>query len=166
MEERFDLLEEIFNGVEDWSEKVDVFDGSADISAACYGKLSVLKWLCTKGLYIDEESCAGLAARHAHLHINQWLREEKGLELNGRLYAYVIQGGKIHVMKWLREQEVDWDISTFIYAAEEGNLEVLQWLHDEGCPWDRRFHADERRLKPEALDWLRVNGYGDRVSRG
>jgi len=134
----------------------------------------VLKWYETKGLSIDRYWCGMEAAEYGHLNILKWLKEEKDLELDGKFYENAIDGdfaagggGQLLVMKWLREQEVDWpDEYTFYLAALEENLEILQWLHDEGCPWpeDDDCRVREDRAKPEVIEWLYANGYGDRIS--
>jgi len=127
----------------------------------------VLKCLETKGFFIHKHNlCATASAHHGQLHILKWLREEKGLKLYGSLYGEAIDGGNhFHVMKWLREQGCPSGDYTFHIAAEKGNLEVLQWLHDEGCSWYESpfYSVDEEYLKPEVIDWLRSNGYGNRI---
>eukprot|EP00594_Rhizosolenia_setigera_P016167 CAMPEP_0178954912 /NCGR_PEP_ID=MMETSP0789-20121207/9285_1 /TAXON_ID=3005 /ORGANISM="Rhizosolenia setigera, Strain CCMP 1694" /LENGTH=240 /DNA_ID=CAMNT_0020636429 /DNA_START=258 /DNA_END=980 /DNA_ORIENTATION=- len=163
-EGRFDLLNEIFNNVYDREDKEHIFR-CADYSATIHGKLEVLKWLGdTKGVLppLYNEWCAIIAARHGQLHILKWLREEQGLELDGELYQQA--SDQLHVMKWLREQEIPWDEWTFNFATQGGNLDILQWLHDEGCPWpNSNWHClPEDNVKPEILNWLRANGYGDR----
>eukprot|EP00594_Rhizosolenia_setigera_P001773 CAMPEP_0178953146 /NCGR_PEP_ID=MMETSP0789-20121207/8253_1 /TAXON_ID=3005 /ORGANISM="Rhizosolenia setigera, Strain CCMP 1694" /LENGTH=296 /DNA_ID=CAMNT_0020634365 /DNA_START=30 /DNA_END=920 /DNA_ORIENTATION=- len=163
-EGRTDILEEVFNGVGDWNDKRYVFL-DVDNSAAGHDKLNVLKWLKDKRLFIDTYDCASEATANGHLQILEWLKEEKGLKLNEQLYNYAIQGGHLHVMKWLSEQRVDWEEFTFPCAAKKGNLEVLQWLHDEGCPWpeDPRHRVYEHLLEPDVIEWLRTNGFDDRI---
>jgi len=165
-EERFDLLNKVWNNLdhEDEFDK-DVFEEMDEYAAGC-GKLNMLKWVENKVPEIYKDICANEAARYGHLHIIEWLREEQDLELDGVLYDCAIEGGgQLHVLEWLREKEVDWYIWTFTTAAQIGNLDILQWLQDERCPWpdDDRYRVREYRLKPEVIDWCRVNGYGDRI---
>jgi len=177
-EGRIDLLEEIFNNIDDRDAKRCIFLGAEDRKiyysfgyvdeyAARGGKLDVLKWHETKGLSINKKKCAMEAANRGQLHILKWLREERDLELWGGLYNWANNngGGHLHVLKWLRQQEVDFNEFTFREAAYRGNLDVLQWLHDEGCSWPRASNrcVDERCVKPEVKDWLRTNGYSDRI---
>jgi len=174
-EGRFDLLNEVWENVEDWDDKEEetiIFE-SVDFCAAIHGKLKVFKWLDGKGLKIDKYWCVKTAAYRGHLHIIQWLQEEQGLELHEEsLYTQALYTGQLRVMKWLREQKVDWDRWTFKFVAQEGTLDILKWLHNEGYPWpddgvndvddvDDRVHEDE--IEPEALGWLRANGYVDRI---
>eukprot|EP00594_Rhizosolenia_setigera_P007069 CAMPEP_0178952850 /NCGR_PEP_ID=MMETSP0789-20121207/8084_1 /TAXON_ID=3005 /ORGANISM="Rhizosolenia setigera, Strain CCMP 1694" /LENGTH=240 /DNA_ID=CAMNT_0020634027 /DNA_START=152 /DNA_END=874 /DNA_ORIENTATION=+ len=165
-EGRIDILDEILDNIKDGFEKNSIFC-DVDGYAASGGKLDVIKWFEAKGLSIRRDSCARGAAYHGQLHILQWLQEEQGLELKKYLYNYAIDGGQLHVLKWLREQEVPWDVWTFYSAARKGNLNILQWLHDEGCPWheddDDNLRVHEEDLKPETLDWCRVNGYRHRI---
>jgi len=166
-EGRFDLLNEVWENVEDWDDKEEetiIFE-SVDFCAAIHGKLKVFKWLDGKGLKIDKYWCVKTAAYRGHLHIIQWLQEEQGLELHEEsLYMYAINGKHLHVLKWLREQKVDWSEYNFTYAVEAGNLDIIQWLHKRGCPWDQNIHVNEEDLKPEVVEWCRANGYGDRLS--
>jgi len=171
-EGRIDLLEEVWNNVNDENHKRFIFE-DVEYNAAGGGKLNVIKWLETKGLYlkwrengelrINKRWCAIRAAEKGHIHIIQWLKEEKGLQLFGELYYFAIDGGgHFLILKWLREQACPWDDYIFKYAAVHGNLEILQWLHDEGCPWPDYVRVPEHDIKPENLTWLRVNGYGSR----
>jgi len=159
-EGRIDILNNVND--EDDDDIRSIFD-YVDIHAARGGKLKVLKWFETKGLSIYEFRCVHEASRRGQLHIIKWLQEEKGLELVNEFYNSAIDGGQLHVMKWLREQEVDWDVCNFFYAARIGNLDILQWLQDEGCPWSEYFRLSEDKVKPEVVDWCRVNGYGNRI---
>eukprot|EP00594_Rhizosolenia_setigera_P015404 CAMPEP_0178956140 /NCGR_PEP_ID=MMETSP0789-20121207/10047_1 /TAXON_ID=3005 /ORGANISM="Rhizosolenia setigera, Strain CCMP 1694" /LENGTH=231 /DNA_ID=CAMNT_0020637953 /DNA_START=249 /DNA_END=940 /DNA_ORIENTATION=+ len=163
-EERLDLLNKVWDNdnLEPDGDFEYIFEEMDEYAAVC-GKLNVLKWVEKKVPDIYEDTCAREAARYGHLHILQWLKEEKHLELDGYLYDKAINGSHLHVLKWLREQEVDWNLFTFTTAAEKGNLDILQWLHEEGCPWlyhSDTYHVRESRLKPEVIDWCRVNGYG------
>eukprot|EP00594_Rhizosolenia_setigera_P016530 CAMPEP_0178966772 /NCGR_PEP_ID=MMETSP0789-20121207/17121_1 /TAXON_ID=3005 /ORGANISM="Rhizosolenia setigera, Strain CCMP 1694" /LENGTH=291 /DNA_ID=CAMNT_0020652101 /DNA_START=67 /DNA_END=939 /DNA_ORIENTATION=+ len=158
---KIDILDEVWNIIYHEDYKGYVFY-HVDCHAARGGKLNVLKWFNTKELRIDEGECALYAARHAQLHILQWLREMRGLEFNGELYDSAINGGnRLHVMKWLRNQACPWGERTFREAAIKDNLDILQWLHDEGCPWPQHNRVHECYLIPEVIDWCRVNGYGD-----
>eukprot|EP00594_Rhizosolenia_setigera_P001752 CAMPEP_0178952832 /NCGR_PEP_ID=MMETSP0789-20121207/8073_1 /TAXON_ID=3005 /ORGANISM="Rhizosolenia setigera, Strain CCMP 1694" /LENGTH=302 /DNA_ID=CAMNT_0020634005 /DNA_START=115 /DNA_END=1023 /DNA_ORIENTATION=- len=158
-EGRIDVLEEVWK---DEGYKGYVFR-DVNHHAARGGKLNVLKWIEKKGEYIDKWKCAKEAVEKGQLHIIQWLKEEKGLQLFGELYYFAIDGGgHFLILKWLREQACPWDDYIFKYAAVHGNLEILQWLHDEGCPWPDYVRVPEHDIKPENLTWLRVNGYGSR----
>jgi len=165
-EGRIDLLDEMWNNVNDEDDKRYVFS-HVDSQAACSGKLNVLNWLCTKSASMDKYECAEIAANFGHIYIIQWLREEQGLELFGELYCNAALGGHLYVMKWLREQEVPWTDYTFSVAAEAGNLDILQWLQDKGCPWPRgnSIRLYEENVKPEVIDWCRMNRYSDRIYR-
>jgi len=160
---RIGLLNEVWNDIED-DDKECIF-GGIDCAAANGGKLNVFKWIEEKELPIDKEDCASQAAFHGQTHFLQWLQEEKSLQLSEGLYNKAIRGGHINVLKWLREQEVPspWDEYTFQHAALKGNLEVLQWLHDEGCPWDPSNSVYKGYVDSEAQEWLRTNGYGNRL---
>ena len=44
--------------------------------------------------------------------------------------------GSVRLLKWTRENNLDWDEITCTYAAMNGELPALQYLHENGCPWD------------------------------
>jgi hypothetical protein len=44
--------------------------------------------------------------------------------------------GCVRLLKWARENNLDWGVHTCQSAAEKGHLFVLQYLHENGCPWD------------------------------
>jgi len=178
-EGRLDILDEVLNNVEDDEyikrfifEEVGRFNYLIDRYAALHGKLEVLKWIETKGFNINTYVCAESAACNGYLHILQWLRlqEEKDLKLYSELYLYAIDFGiHLHVLKWLKEKEVPFHPDLFGKAVYEGNLDVLQWLHNEGCPWpEDSYELDvhevhEEEVNPEVIEWLRGNGYGNRI---
>lgn len=159
---RINLLEEVFNAVEDWCEKKEDIFGDVDCAAANGGKLNVLMWFEQKGLSIDKVDCAEEASHGGQLHILEWLREEQGLELFEDLYCSAIAGNQFHVMKWLREQKVPWYDYTFACAAAEGNMKVLQWLENEDCPWDPNILISQSFLNDDVIQLLLVIGHGDK----
>eukprot|EP00594_Rhizosolenia_setigera_P007456 CAMPEP_0178953402 /NCGR_PEP_ID=MMETSP0789-20121207/8397_1 /TAXON_ID=3005 /ORGANISM="Rhizosolenia setigera, Strain CCMP 1694" /LENGTH=217 /DNA_ID=CAMNT_0020634653 /DNA_START=134 /DNA_END=787 /DNA_ORIENTATION=+ len=146
--------------------------------AAEEGRLNILKEVWNNannddnnifGGFVIKVSCAFRASEYGQLHILQWLKEEQGLKLFEDLYNYAVRGvqgngGHLHVMKWLREIEVPWGECTFPCVACRGHLDILHWLHNEGCPWPEyyKFPVREEHLKPEVVEWLRVDGYSDR----
>ena len=44
--------------------------------------------------------------------------------------------GSVRLLKWTRENNLDWSAITCTYAAYNGHLPALQYLHENGCPWD------------------------------
>jgi hypothetical protein len=43
--------------------------------------------------------------------------------------------GSLRLLKWARENNLDWSTDTCYYAACNGHLPALQYLHENGCPW-------------------------------
>ena len=43
--------------------------------------------------------------------------------------------GSVRLLKWMRENNLDWSTYTCSYAAEHGRLPALKYLHENGCPW-------------------------------
>jgi len=44
--------------------------------------------------------------------------------------------GSVRLLKWARENNLDWSVSTCSSAAAYGHLPALKYLHENGCPWD------------------------------
>ena len=44
--------------------------------------------------------------------------------------------GSVRLLKWTRENNLDWSVMTCHIAAIKGHLPALQYLHENGCPWD------------------------------
>jgi len=44
--------------------------------------------------------------------------------------------GSVRLLKWTRENNLDWSVMMCHIAAIKGHLPVLQYLHENGCPWD------------------------------
>jgi len=49
---------------------------------------------------------------------------------------YSARRGSVRLLKWTRENNLDWSADTCFYAALNGHLPVLQYLHENGCPWN------------------------------
>jgi hypothetical protein len=50
---------------------------------------------------------------------------------------YAAMLGCVKLLKWTRENNLDWSTLTCRCAAYNGQLLALQYLHENGCPWDR-----------------------------
>ena len=72
---------------------------------------------------------------------------------------YSARRGSVRLLKWTRENNLDWSADTCFYAALNGHLPALQYLHENGCPWDSltcRFAAANGHLP--VLQYLHENG--------
>ena len=49
---------------------------------------------------------------------------------------YAARRGSVRLLKWARENNVDWGAMTCTGAAEKGHLPALKYLHENGCPWN------------------------------
>ena len=45
--------------------------------------------------------------------------------------------GSVRLLKWARENNLDWGEATCSDAVLNGHLPALQYLHENGCPWDK-----------------------------
>ena len=56
--------------------------------------------------------------------------------------------GSVRLLKWTRENNLDWSADTCCSAAASGHLPALKYLHEKGYPWDSdtcRFAAEHKR---------------------
>ena len=49
---------------------------------------------------------------------------------------YAAELGSVRLLKWARENNLDWSTYTCESAATYGHLSALKYLHENGCPWD------------------------------
>ena len=73
--------------------------------------------------------------------------------------GYAAFRGGVRLLKWTRENNLDWSTDTSYCAARNGRLLALKYLHENGCPWDRGTcsHAVYNGHLP-ALKYLHENG--------
>jgi hypothetical protein len=120
--------------------------------AASRGQLTSLCWLreeCTPPCPWDAYSC-NEAASNGYLECLIWLRAN-GCQWNADSCRYVVaRHGHLHVLHYLREQIPDeawaagdggqrWDAHTCYCAATGGHVAILRFLRSESppCAWDR-----------------------------
>ena len=49
---------------------------------------------------------------------------------------YAAFRGSVRLLKWTRENNLDWDEHLCYNAAQNGHLPALKYLHENGCPWN------------------------------
>ena len=49
---------------------------------------------------------------------------------------YAAMRGSVRLLKWARENNLDWSARTCSSQPMNGQLPALQYLHENGCPWD------------------------------
>jgi len=102
-------------------------------------------------------ACNG-AAEGGKLELLKYLRE-KGSILSATTCAMGAGNGQLHVVKWLRENGCPWDEKTPRLAAFNGHLSTLKWAHENGCPWNAGTCASAALGgELEILMWLRAHG--------
>ena len=48
---------------------------------------------------------------------------------------YAAMRGSVRLLKWTRENKLDWSANMCTSAARNGHLPAVQYLHENGCPW-------------------------------
>ncbi|KAL6073067.1 Ankyrin repeat domain containing protein [Balamuthia mandrillaris] len=150
-------------------------------AAAEGGNLNLLKWAVQRDAdkrSVKWEKVWEGAARHGHLQVLLWLRNNKGEDVppsassffsSASVWAAAAGGGHLEALQWLaRELEEEdksypWEARISHAAAGGGHVAVLQWMrqdHDNGgpCPWDEETCAAAAKGGwLDALQWARAN---------
>ena len=66
------------------------------------GDLSLLQWTHRTYQYKLNTSHLSIAAKKGHLHIMQWLYDQK-IHINDDVFKQAITGGHVHVLEWLKK---------------------------------------------------------------
>ena len=130
------------------------------------GNLDVLRWVNDKDLKsVDWVRVFNKAARGGHLHVLEWIFEEKYIYMSG-IYKCAVEGGHVNVLQWARKKRIwsdngrdDCDYSLSYIAAREGDHATLEWLRNNDFDWERDTcsgAASGGHL--ETLKWLRAEG--------
>lgn len=115
-----------------WSlERGCKWDLSTLRAAAAAGQLKILKKLTNLGCPRDV-GVAAAAAQAGHMNILEWGMSNKTIVFDRWTCAYAAKGNQLHVLKWLRANNVPWDSNTAIFAKVEGNVHVLEWCKQNG----------------------------------
>jgi hypothetical protein len=90
--------------------------------------------------YMHEETRGTLTIRLLDNDEALSLPYERVVGLLGEAARFVCEHsaflGSVRLLKWTRENNLDWSTSTCHHAAYNGHLPALKYLHENGCPWD------------------------------
>lgn len=127
--------------------------------AAKAGHLNILQWLNSNGFLEGKEKCANDAAEKGHLHILKWLNSSGLIEDKGVCAQRAAEAGHIHILEWLQEVGYSLDEETFAWAASGRSLEILEWLRNKNCPWHKCCYEEAAISgRLNVLDWLQNHG--------
>ena len=87
-----------------------------------------------EALSLPYERVAGLLGATARSVCNY--SASRGSVPANQVCDYAASRGSVRLLKWTRENNLDWSVETCCYAAANGHLPALQYLHENGCPWD------------------------------
>ena len=83
----------------------------------------------------DGVTMAATAAAFGHLELVKWLCGEGGFAMDEGVMRFAARGGNLELVRWLRGQGCPWNSSTCYCAVDYGRGEVLRWARKNGCPW-------------------------------
>jgi len=90
------------------------------------GHLAALQWLREQGCPFGDGSVVKVS--------DYQLSEDIIFNVIRDCCALAARCGQLEVLRWAREQNWPWSVSTCSMAAEGGHLELLQWAREHGCP--------------------------------
>ena len=76
------------------------------------------------------------AARYGHLELVRWLCGEPGFAMNETVMASAASSGNLGLVRWLRGEGCRWDCQACLHAVYKGHVEVLRWARENGCEWE------------------------------
>ena len=83
----------------------------------------------------DGYTMAGTAAQYGHLELVEWLCGEGGFAMNKGVMENAAKSGNLQLVQWLRAKGCPWNRWTCARAVQYGHVEVLRWVRENGCPW-------------------------------
>ena len=84
----------------------------------------------------DGVTMAATAAAFGHLELVKWLCGEGGLAMDEYVMREAAGSrGHLELVQWLRGEGCPWDHNTCLWAVAKGHVEVLRWARENGCPW-------------------------------
>lgn len=99
-------------------------------SAAEFGHLHIVQWLHENRKEGCTTDAMDMAACNGHLRIVQWLHEHRTEGCTTNAMDFAAQNGHLHVLKWLHEHRKEGATHYAMdNAATNGHLEVIRWLH-------------------------------------
>jgi len=128
---------------------------------ARHGYLHMIQWIRNAASHRFEilaSIMAGEAAQGGHIHVLEWLLENKYKFYPGVCSSAAL-GGQLTTLRWLRSKGYELSIITFGMAARKGNIEIMNFLKEVGCPWSEKVCAlTALGGHLDALRWLRERG--------
>lgn len=141
-----------------WWGHAIVYSRMSCTTAAKYGHVHVLQWLCKYAPWfpLNVHDSALEAAKNGHDGVLEWLRSSRTAEFNESVFVAAIEARQLSVLEYLRSHDRTKDEFLMMYGALSGKLDVLQYLVDDGVPWAKdmcSMASGNDHL--HVLEWLR-----------
>jgi len=105
--------------------------------AALQGNMEMVKYCVANECPVDEWACA-YAASGGRLEVLKYLREEAKAPWNWNTAYLAAESGHLHILEYLVERKFDeYEEDACENAAKNGHLDCLKYLHETAkAPWD------------------------------
>ncbi len=136
------------------------WNNDALMYAAQYGHLHIIKYI-SKYIHKKDADICARAALNGHLNILIWAKEH-GYRCNENVCRNASLGGHLEILIWAINNKCYLDESIIYYAAAiENNLNIIKWLHENNYEWDyKTCNGAAEKGHLELLKWLLKNGCG------
>eukprot|EP00953_Heterococcus_sp_UTEX-ZZ885_P021737 12108-Heterococcus_DN1.PRE.5 len=118
------------------AENLCTFDKTACERAARAGQLAALQYLRREGCDWDEDYIACFAALSGSIEVVDWLRQQQGIRINGRVLSWAAGAGQTALCQHLLSKGCEMEAYACFEAARFGQIGTLRWLREQGCPWN------------------------------
>lgn len=120
--------------------------------AAEKGHLHILQWLNENKYCLNPPLISEGAAAGGHINIIEWLRTIDCVWYASLLFGAVYH---IHVLEWLKSNKLSFLKDVCNTAASNGQLDALKWGIDNGYPFDRQQCFNLSTRHKNIQDWLK-----------
>ena len=116
----------------------------------------LLKYSIENG-HINKREISIYAVLNENIKMLNWLKENNCLELYRTISNTASLHGKIECLKWLYQNDYEFDEYTFSFAS---NVEILDYLLQIGCRYNNSMFEDAiKNGNFERLFWLKENNF-------
>lgn len=98
------------------------------LSNTCKSLISLRSRL-TENLFLQAKQCG-------NVDVLDWCNCNQQLDKSRRQFSYSVISDPLITLKWMRNNDYDWDTWALIYSITYQRDDVTDWLWEENAPWN------------------------------